>query len=280
MTKATVTRSIARAVGLHNEFDDHKFINSNESAIAQLLAKAAKTGEYKNLALTEDEDDTLKVNRVTFKTIMNDTQECAAVFPRATLFADRIKELEEAKPIEMLTIESVAKVLSDLRRELGRMAELKPMRDGDDSVERTKEAMAKVLARREIPTTNPQGVLAIAVWSRIDPSSPVADKLAERALTRALEALADAEVREEYNLLAFAVTTVASRKQANLQQAEMERRRAALNPGLRKAGFFERIGRSVARGAGFGDNVREPASWGKKNGFHETVREAAAGAGE
>lgn len=271
---STIGRSFARTLGMFSEFDDHQVIAANEREIARALAKAARKGEYKSIELTEDEEDVLKVNRAAFQAMINDKEDMAAVFPCSVDFAERLQVLKDQETINMLKADSVKVVLGDLRRELARMARHAPVRDGEDVVERTRTAMSTVLARYEISTTNPQGVLALAVWSKIDPASPVADKLAERALARANKALADAVKREELNLVSFAVNAVSARRQANVQQMEMRARREALNPGLHRGGLIERIARSVARGIA-GDN--KPASWSKsRNGFRQTVAEAAA----
>lgn len=279
-SKSTLARTITRAVGAYDEFNDHGYIATIKVNMAKTLAAAAKKGEYKDINLSDDEDDALKVLRQRFKTLINDKEECDAIFPRAALFAARVDELRNAQHIDALKPESINKVLADVRSELARMFELTPLRDGESVADRRQAALKVALGKLRVDMTDPQGHLAMGVWSKVDLGSPAAAKQAERLLLRASDAVEDAFKREELQLLTWALATCDERRQANAQQADVARRRAALNPGLRKAGFFERIGQAIARGAG-SEMAGEPRSWKpKKNGFREVVAEAEASPAE
>lgn len=273
MAKSTFARSIARTFNTFNEFDDHKVIDKLKVKTAEDLAAAAAKGEYSEFKLNDDEVDMLDMLRTKFDTIASNQEDVDSVFPRAALFMARVTEIHDEKIISALKPESIKMTIDQVNSEMKKMAELAPLRDGETLGDRRKAALARVLASKQIPATDPQGRLALAVWSKVDIGSPMAERQAERLLTKAREAVMEAGRREELRLLMWATSTVEERKQANLQQAEMERRRQALNPGLRKQGLFERMGAAFARGV---SGSELPKSWKPaKSGFRQIVTAAA-----
>lgn len=278
--KSTIKDRVLRIVG-HDEFKrDQAKLEATRREVGQRLQRAAqrkkKDGEEQKIALTSREKIMLEGAADEWVKIIKSAATVKSYFPYAALYSDRIAQLRENVTSTALTKEGAKIVLEDLRREVAKQDMLDPMKMGDDVEERARKHVKTVLAMHNLADdSDPEAIIALDLYSRIDPNSASAKALVEDAIHDADTLLRDAREREEFELLAYAVREVANREKANVTQAEEVRRRAAINPGLRGHGLIESIGAAFARGmTSAGAEVPNRAAK-KKSGFRELLDEAA-----
>lgn len=280
--KSTITDRVQRFFG-HDEFKrDEAKLESTRKDVGQRLQRAAqrmkKDGDEHKINLSAREKIILEGAREDWAKIAKSDATVDAYFPYAALFSDRVAQLREDTISTALTDKGAKLVLEDLKREVAKQDMLDPMRMGDDVEERAKKHVKTVLAMHNLSDdTDPETIIAVDLYSRIDPFSASADELVKDAIADAEQLLREAREREEFELLTYAVRETTNRERANVTQAEEKRRRLAINPGARGTGFFEGIGAAIARGMA-GSSAKVPdRNAKKKTGFRQILDDAAEG---
>lgn len=276
---STIGYKISKMLGQDEIKKDTVFLDTARETVAKLIVAEVKGKKEVKLAMKHEEKLQLKGLEDEFKKLAGNEEVCEAYFPLMPLYCDRIVALNDNVRHAALMDDGAKIVIDDLKREIARMNFLRPMKMGESSESRAREVVKKVLAAHGLSNErDPETVLAIELWSKIDVEHPAVKELVSTMLEDVDRILNDARARERFLLKRYAFNCIRDREGANVQQAAESARRENMNPGMRKGGFWERIGESIAHG--FASKGEAPPSrHGKrktKTALRELVDEATA----